>query len=177
MAEPSEERPELAAVPPPLVDDTPLLERLRVLRREQEEHQTELFAVPGFGSALLVELGLVPYETVSKIHTRVTRETRQQPAMRELYMNAECILAATEGFWEQLPDGTVRQAQGTELTWPGFAHALNPLLGSDVTPRACLINMVDDMGVALLAAEWVEWRRGEREVVDREIRRDLGPTG
>jgi hypothetical protein len=167
----------VAAPAPAPANGATLLERLKTRRRELEEHQTELFGVPGYTGTLLVELGIVPYETLSKINARVQRETRQQPHLHELYTNAENIIVATEGFWELLPDGSVREAQGTDNTWQGFAHALNPDLANDARPRVCMINMVGDVGVALLAAEWIEWRRGERDVVERDLHRDFGSTG
>lgn len=147
-----------------------LADRLQKRSQEIEHTISAVFPVPTLDDILGVELRIVGWEALRKI---VTKHERQQvPAMRELYVAADQILAGTVRFYE-LED---TRRTPVDHTWQELARATGRPLPEDLTPRRALIALMGDTNVAILWQQWQEWMTTRRPEVNEEVASDFGTT-
>lgn len=148
-----------------------LEQRLKRHRAELDQYTTEKFPVPRWGHLVQVELGVVGYKRLTRIadsHRRLRDE-----AMRNLYIGADALLAATVGFWEVRGD-SLDAAPG--LDWVRLARTAYPELDTATTARVALIKMVSDDLLPEFVQEWRDWNRERGAEIDDELAVDLGAT-
>jgi hypothetical protein len=158
--------------PEPNLDLPPdsLAARMRASRQALEEQTTEKFPIPGY-PYLYVELAVIPWETQAKIRKKLERLQRSNLGLMERYYMAECILAATVGFWST--DATAPVPEGA--TWITLARNVNDRLSSDVTPRAAIGDLIPT-GIELLMNDWITWQQTERGSLGAEVAEDFATT-
>lgn len=148
-----------------------LQERLQHRSQELEQTVSAVFPIPTLDDILAVELRLVGWEALRKI---VSKHERQQvPAIKELYVASDGILAGTVGFYEIGEDS---RRTKVDSTWQELARATGKQLPEDLTPRRALIALVGDTNVAILWQQWQEWMATRRPEVDEEVSKDFGTT-
>lgn len=146
--------------------------RMQARAKELQDQKTEIFDVPGFEGILSVEFRMLSFETSRKIG--MDNERVRSPAMRDLYTMADQLVRATEGFYEEMPDGSRRRIQHD---WVSLAYGgLDRPLPQNLTPRQALLAVVGDRRVPVLANQWEEWQLGERRGINDAVVSDFGTT-
>lgn len=154
-----------------------LQSRMQAKRNEAEGRHSELFAVPNWEDMIEVELRMLGWERLRKIAHR-HRKVRNE-ALQELYVCADQIIWATEGFVEV--DGDKRTP--VQQDWVSLARAgegargVMPL-GPESTVRQALIALVaHDTRIMALWQEWQDWMKSSRPEMDEELVSDFRTTG
>jgi hypothetical protein len=147
-----------------------LAERMAHRAGELEQTVSAIFPIPTWEEVLAVELRLVGWESLRRVAQK--HERQRVDAIKELYVAADQILVATEGFFE------IAESQRTriESTWQELARLTGRKLPEDLTPRRALISLVGDTNVAILWADWQQWMTTRRPDVDEEVGKDFGTT-
>lgn len=155
-----------------------LQERLQKRATEIEHTVSAVFPIPTLDDILAVELRIVGWEALRKIVTK--HERNQVPAIRELYVAADQLLAGTVGFFEVVDLSTAENGaprrRKVEYTWQDLARATGRPMPQDLTPRRALIALIGDTNVAILWQQWQEWMTTRRPDVDEEVAQDFGTT-
>lgn len=152
--------------------DNGLGARMRRRATQLETQTTEVFPVPRFEDILGVEFRVMSWEALRKIgqrHQRVRNE-----ALQELYIAADTVLAATEGFFQFGADEGQEPVEGQ--TWRSLAVATRDGLTEDVSPRQALIALLGDTNVVFLWNDYQEWLRATRPEVEEELKADFPTT-
>lgn len=158
-------------------DDTPietprlgsLASRIADRREELEKRVDDLLDVPGFEDIFKLQVRPVGSKRQQQILDRAERV--HDRALRNQYVNADILIAATVAFHEILPDGSTRIADG--VTWKEIATARRPELGPELTHRQALLSVIPDHLVNIFASDYMEWLRGEGVSVNSDLERDF----
>jgi hypothetical protein len=141
-------------------------------RREREQRTTSLFDPPGFEGVFKVELQVLSYKTLADIV--MAHQRQHDESLRNLYINADIVLAATVAFHRELDDGTVEEIDDAD--WLALARLAYPELPDSTRERVALIRLLEGQAIATLANDWNEWNTHGNAQVDGELRRDLSVT-
>lgn len=160
----------MAPSPPAPPASDGLAERMRRRAQELANQHSEVFPVPGYASMLAVELRALSLEATSRISQRHDRV--RDPATQTLYIAADIILSATEGFFQVDRDGVQTPV---DHTWSTLAASVKQT-AADASPRQALIALLGGIHVGMLAREWDAWMAAERDESDEELVRDFGRT-
>jgi hypothetical protein len=146
--------------------------RMQERRRQREQRTSEVFDVPGFEDLFKVEMKVLGYKRLADLalpHSRV-----RDDSLRQLYISADQVIAATVGFHKIMEDGSLREAEGA--TWMDMAKAFDPSLDGTVKPRAALIRLLDGTGVLELSNDWYTWNARGNVQVDKDLGADFRVT-
>lgn len=148
-----------------------LASRMEHRAQEIESAVTEIFPIPMWEDILAVELSLVGWERLRKMVAKHNRQRNE--AIRELYVAADQLLAATVAFYEVGEDNAQTPV---EQTWITLARATGKPLSDDLTPRQAVIALMGDTNVLVLWKEWQDWQSSRRGETDEEVAKDFGTT-
>jgi hypothetical protein len=152
------------------------LEARMAQRAKQIEEQTsDIFPVPLWEDMLAVELRFVGWTTgLRKIVER--HKKVRDPAVNELYIAADQVLLATEGFYmvSEGPKGEVRTKANT--TWVQLARATGKKLPDNLSARQAMVALMGDTNVLFLWNTWQDWMRSERGTLEEEVVQDFSTT-
>ena len=147
--------------------------RMQERRREREQRTTEMFEPPGFEDLFRVEMQVLGFKALSDIV--MSHQRQRDEGLRNLYITADIVLAATVGFHLVKDDDVLDPIE--DGTWLSIARAMYPELDEMTRPRVALIRLLEGQGIAALASDWNEWNTRGNGQVDMELRRDFSPTG
>jgi len=146
-----------------------LAARIAARRDELEKREDDLIDVPGFEDIFRLQVQPVGSKTQQRIIER--HERVHDRALRNQYVNADILIAATVGFHEVLADGSTRHAEG--VTWKDIAQARRPELGPELTHRQALLAVIPDHLLNLFATDYMDWLRGTGVSVNNDLERDF----
>lgn len=168
-----EQEQELEASGYPKREEGSLAARMQQRQHELETLHSDVFPVPGWEEFLAVELRLVGWEALRKV---VSKHDRQRsPALKELYVAADQMLLATEGFFEVSEGARDRRIEDNG-NWIALARATGKELPDSLTPRQAMISLMGDTNVLVLYQDWTEWMSTRRTDLEREVAEDFGTT-
>jgi hypothetical protein len=147
-----------------------LRDRMQARAKELETQATERFPVPGYADLLQLELRSLGWDTVRKITDRHAR--RRDASLRDLYLAADTLLAATVCFHEV--DG-----QPLGSSWLELARNVRPNLPENATARQAVLSLLRaDRTTAVIDLwnEWAEWNNAERTTLGEELGEDFTTT-
>lgn len=155
-----------------------LRSRMRARTQELEQQRTEIFPVPGYAELLAVELMPLGWERMQKIRERIAemRDPSITPAMKQLYVAADELIAATVKFYEINDDGGRREIDDT---WKSLAEAGIENFPQDASARQAVLALINKPSAPLLMPfyhQWGEWMTSERVSITDEVGRDFETT-
>lgn len=149
-----------------------LADRMRRRAETIATQRTVVLPVPGYQSMLGVTMRALSLEHTSRIATQ-NKKVRIE-ATRNLYIAADIVIAATEGFVEFKEDGTETEL-GHEFTWQSLAQEVRDIEPRS-TARQSMFALLGDIGVASLASDYDEWLGAEKVEMEEEVVEDFAST-
>lgn len=147
--------------------------RARHRRDRLLKHKTTIIEVPGYEGILAVEYRAISYQEGRKIAARQERQSDE--ALRELYIAADQLIAASVNAYEVTDDGDQKPLN------MGWGVALARMLGVDIYEgmtlrQAVMACFVRDTFLTRHWAEYTEWLGSAQVDADEEQRQDFGGT-
>lgn len=152
--------------------------RMRQRREQIESSTAEVFPVPGWEDIFAVRLRKVDTAKILRIEERHSRVRDRR--LRNLYMNADSVVAGTDGFYNvadhdgDLPDPDTPTLEGVD--WRTLARSADSRLAQDISPRQAVVSLLSDLQLGRLAREWMEWMERGRSDVEEELKTDFQAT-
>jgi hypothetical protein len=149
-----------------------LRDRMKRRTDEMERQRTERFPVPGYTGVLEVEMRTLSWESNRTIMDRHAR--LRDPGLRDVYVAADTIIAATVGFWET-DDAGHRSA--VETSWLDLGRGVIDRFPEHGTPRQAILGLIKPTSrVIALWNEWGDWNLAERTTIGEELAEDFETT-
>lgn len=167
-------------IPDPLMDVAnagSLEDRMVVAEQNRETATTEDFPIPGWTSVAWVRLKVIGHKLQRK-QVEQNRRVRDRATL-DIYVAADTILAATDGFYMVEDDGETltedHSLDGGAGGWRQLGIGVKKM-GQQTTPRQALIRLIGDERVVPFYTEYIEWLQGEREKINQEQTEDFRST-
>jgi DNA-binding PucR family transcriptional regulator len=142
-------------------------------RRERELRTSEMFDPLGFEGLFKVEMQVLGYRRMADIALHHQRQ--RDDALRQLYIAADQVIAATVAFHMVDDDGALDPID--DASWLSIAQRMYPELDEATRPRVALIRLLEAPAVLALNNEWYAWNTRGNAEVERELGADLSGTG
>jgi hypothetical protein len=135
---------------------------------------TENFPIPRWSSMCWVRLKVIPHKLQRQA---VDTNVRVRPqATQDIYIAADTLLAATDGFLEVNENELTGEQELTEYptSWAAMASVVYKM--EEATPRQAIIRMIGAENIVIFYGQYVQWLTGERSRITEEQTRDFQPT-